>query len=315
MIKLLCVKIVALLAVVCSAVVMVESAVDTGLSADRYYRLDDRIEVLILGHSQTESALDDRRLSHAVNFSQSAEHYLYSYHKLVKLTEANSTIKTVLLSVSDNMFSDRANNRWLYEKNTVGYKYPKYSHLLDFQEKLLFVRNDVSSFKDVYFSALQKNIYMFFSGKYKLHEQYKWGGYVSSSRDCLQQDIFNSRENARPEPLWTRRAAVKSNVEYVRKIVSYCEGNGIKLILLRTPHHVCSRRPFEQELKGLLRKELSGVPFWDYSDYPLRDDCYQDLVHLNHTGAEFFSGVIEKRLRQMQEHAVPSVVRSSRQAG
>lgn len=290
-------KIALAMVMVISAVVVAEQGLDWWLRSDRFYRIDG-CTVLILGHSQTESAVDDSRIAHASNMSQSAEPYLYTYYKLVKLNEANKTITTVLLAISDNMFARRANSEWLFEKNSMGYKYPKYSHIVSFREKLLFLVRNPLNFKDIYVSTLQKKLFMALSGNDNIYETYEWGGYRYSTRDCLQQDIFNYRENALPDRDWTTRAKKNVSREYLQKIVDYCKDRNIRLILLRTPHHPSQVRLFEADLHQLLQKNLAGVTFWDYADYPFSDDCFQDTLHLNHKGAEVFSDLLEQRLKQ-----------------
>ena len=86
------------------------------------------------------------------------------------------------------------------------------------------------------------------------------------------------------------------NIYYLRGIVKYCQSNNIKLILFRSPIHKLYPKVDELELRKLLLSDFKNNQFWDYSDYPLKDEEYGDLDHINAKGAKIISKVVNIRL-------------------
>ena len=102
---------------------------------------------LILGHSQTECAFNDKYIQSTQNFSQGAEAYFYTYLKLKKLVNSNTQIKNVFLSFSNNQI-DKAMDIWIWSDEYMGNMYPKYSFLMSREEyRVLMDKNMLSLLK------------------------------------------------------------------------------------------------------------------------------------------------------------------------
>lgn len=69
---------------------------------NRFYKLNDSVTGIIIGHSHAEGAYIDSLLPNTVNMAQSGESYFYSYIKLRKLLEANNNIRRVMIEVTNN---------------------------------------------------------------------------------------------------------------------------------------------------------------------------------------------------------------------
>lgn len=81
------------------------------------------------------------------------------------------------------------------------------------------------------------------------------------------------------------------NKEYLEKIKTLCEEEGIKLILIKTPN--IEWGIYEHTLMTEYAKELA-LPFYDYNTFYKElgisvEDCFLDGAHLNYKGAEKLS--------------------------
>ena len=80
------------------------------------------------------------------------------------------------------------------------------------------------------------------------------------------------------------------NIEYLHKMVSYCEKKNVKLYLFRSPMHPIMFNIVNEKLFQNIRKEQFGLlPFLDFHDFPLTNDEFGDFDHLNYKGAKKFS--------------------------
>ena len=297
MLRTLLYKLIILLSTITLTILCFEFVLDRYLKNNYFYKISSNINTLILGNSRTESALNDNYINNTVNLSQSADSYFYTYYKCNKLIEANNNIQVLIVSLSDGIFSEEA-LKWNYDDLHLSSKYPKYSHLISTQDKLYLCFSNFECFVSNYLGVFQEKACLLYSPNSLVYKKLNWGGYLSLIRDNIPRLIFEMKESASPQkpPI---KASDDINVRYLLKIASYCKENNIQLILIRTPHYKYYKKPFEAELRKLLENELAGVTFWDYADYPLKDDEFGDFTHLNYKGAKVFSRVIGERLKIM----------------
>ncbi len=87
-------------------------------------------------------------------------------------------------------------------------------------------------------------------------------------------------------------------IEFLRKMVELSRSRGARVVFLNLPLYrdeVFFDVPY---FKNLLKTEFSDVEFWDYADFPIPDDCRQDINHLNRWGAEIFSRELAARMKR-----------------
>ena len=110
-----------------------------------------------------------------------------------------------------------------------------------------------------------------------------------------------------------------TNLIFIDKIVEICENKGIKLFLIRSPQH--AKYTFysnEKVLQKIMNTRYKKNYFLDFNNFPLANDEFADLEHLNYKGARKFSlffnsllklGLIESTTpEQMVEERIQSLI-------
>jgi hypothetical protein len=259
-----------------------------------FYKINKDANILILGHSHLEYDLNDSLINNSVNFSQGGDSYFYIYFKFKKIIESNTRINTLILAISNNMFSDDIDDIWIFEKNHLEYKYPKYSNLISYTDKWLLIKKEPISFSIASIYALKAKINLIISGNNNLIKKFEWGGYKYSSKNELES--FNQKNELNISYNKSHNLKATSNIYFLDKIVDFANKNKIKLILLRSPLHHFYNREYESILNQFISKNPEKFEYWDYADYFIKDQFYIDYSHLNYKGATIFSKIINTRI-------------------
>ncbi|WP_010254718.1 hypothetical protein [Treponema primitia] len=245
--------------------------------------------ILILGDSHTERAINDRILTKSVNLAESATAYLYSYVKLRKLIKNNPQIDTLLLSFHSSVFLNNQDYRRTILDNRIVRFVPKYITLFA-AEEFAFFRNR----KDFYWSILKlplKNVRTIAKFIIRRRVSYKdlyIGGFKNSnSNNIPNEDSAEDQENVKHKEINTELQIS----QYLMKIIDLCEENGITLVLINTPTYMPEKYGNPELARYYYHRYLEnrGVHYLDYSDFPLPDFGYSDIGHLNPKGAEIFT--------------------------
>ena len=94
------------------------------------------------------------------------------------------------------------------------------------------------------------------------------------------------------------------HVTYLKRILELAQLYQIKPILVSMPLYRAENFFDMDTFYRVLKEEFPDVEFWDYSNFPLGDDCRQDINHLNRWGAEIFSRELAERMKR--EGIVPA---------
>lgn len=259
-----------------------------------FYKINKDANILILGHSHLEYDLNDSLINNSVNFSQGGDSYFYLYFKFKKIIESNTRINTLILAISNNMFSDDIDDIWIYEKNHLEYKYPKYSNLISYTDKWLLIKKEPISFSIASIYALKAKINFIISANNNLINKFEWGGYKYSSKNELNSSIQKKELNITYNK--SQIPNLTTNIYFLDKIIDYANNNKIKLILLRSPLHHFYNREYESLLNQFISKNSKKFEYYDYADYFMKDEMYIDYSHLNYKGATIFSKIINTRI-------------------
>jgi len=248
--------------------------------------IDKSKDILILGDSNTECAINDSIVSKSANISQSADAYFYSFIKLRKFLKINPGIKTVVLGINEKSLYDHK----LFKSNEyIRSKYNSYFRLMNLNDfKVLLEAGGIKAFINLAEASFHN-----FSRALTIQESdYKdmnIGGYLYLKRDKLDETIkryekYNKQNNI-------NREYSKNQIEYLLKIVNLCKEYKVKLILLSTPTYMCCTNENDfYKLNRFLKKNIGDyIDYWDYFNYSLPDCCYGDIDHLNYKGAGIFS--------------------------
>jgi hypothetical protein len=257
------------------------------------FKLPDEKNILVLGDSYTECAVDDNILTRAANVSQSGTAYIYSYCKLKKFLEENPHIDTVLLSFHYDVLTEIIDNLWIFGKSVLSDRLSKYLLFLGNEEFAVYGNK-----KNLIASVLQMPVYSMGSIVKFLMQgslSYKDAGmgcYLNLDRNKLEKAIANDKTNERDRR--DRISSIQKN--YLLKIAELCKSKGIRLILISTPTYNAEQYGSTDKLWNYYNNYLSDVQFIDYSKFSLPDSCYADIGHLNRHGARIFSQYLEKEI-------------------
>lgn len=246
--------------------------------------------ILVLGDSSSECAVNDRVFDRAVNFSSPATSYYYSYLKLHKILEANEYIDTVLLSFAPHNIFD---NDWFTSPHHIEHSFCRYYPIMSRSDFRLLSeyqpKSIVYALKPIFLQFL-KNIFRSITGDNVL----QLGGFTPLELDRLMsalhalelgEKIINFRL---PEDFQTTSV----EITYINKIAQLCIKENVKLILVNFPKRselLNHRRYGMQEFQKIYNTKFSKLDYFDFSSFSMQDDMYTDLLHLHKSGAFYFS--------------------------
>jgi hypothetical protein len=253
------------------------------------FKLPSNKHILVIGDSHTELAIDDNIFSQAVNVSQGATIFLYSYCKIKRFLNENSHIDTVLLSFHYEPITHTVYNRWI---NMFTFdKLPHQLTLLN-KEDICILANKKTTFINAILHSPYRIIFKFLIKGSLSYEDLEIGAYQKNNSYNLSKDItYQNKQTKQPEEETSISLCQK---EYLLKITDLCKSRNVKLVLINTPVYKPDVYGNIDKLNNFYNTYLSGVKYMDYSAFPLPDSCYRDVGHLNYKGAEIFSKYLQK---------------------
>lgn len=250
------------------------------------FKIDSKYNQIILGHSHSECAFNDSIIPNIKNVSNSGESYFYTYPKLKKLVAQNKTIKTVFVEFSNNQISKELDS-WIWCEKCISYRFPLYYFLLEKKDIEVLVDHNFDGVRKSFSILMRKNLKKIISKDYnELNEYGQFLPLKIAKTDSLLQNI--SKNTIKVYDYHDGYSI--ENVEYLKKIVAFCKEKSITLYFIRSPQHP---KYIEKQNEVLFQKYLktnfNDIEFLDFNTFPLKNDEYGDLDHLNYKGAKKFS--------------------------
>jgi hypothetical protein len=278
----------AVIAVAVSAVYFIFSGASYAMPEDK--------NILVIGDSHTECAIDDSIFTRSVNISQGGTAYLYSYVKLRKILAENPHIDTVLVSFHGGSMQKSMDEWTIGDQHILNY-IPNYISLITTEELPVFMNNQT------FYSAVVKlptkcirTIVKFLVRHTLTYKDLYIGGYLKLDRGMLQRTIeLESSENT--ANLKNEYSAYQ--IDYLLKIVDLCAKRDVKLILFNSPIYNVQKYGNLQALDDFYNTYLTGTEYLDFSNFALPDYGYGDIGHLNFKGAEIFSKYLESKYEDL----------------
>jgi hypothetical protein len=265
------------------------------ISTKASFKLPKDKNILIIGDSYTEWAIDDSIFPRSINVSQGGTAYLYTYCKLKKFLSGNSHIDTVLLSFHYLPFTKEVEDKWMFQGEFIASKIPKYFNLMGKDEFLICFNNEtfIKSVLQIPIINVRAILKFLRAGSISYTDLYI-GGYHRDDRYKLQEDI-----NRHTKVLKSQQSEILSEHQrdYLLKIVELCKTKQVELILINTPTYNAQKYESTDKLNDFYDTYLKGTKYRDYSGYSLPDSCYYDIGHLNYKGAEIFSSHLRDSLQ------------------
>ena len=245
------------------------------------WKLNDNIHVLFLGASHINNAIDDSMMKTGTNWSRASERYMYTYIKLKHLIPENPQIDTVFLELAPTDLWEDADNKYYSMNEQSGYVNAYWPFFES--ENWGVVMKKPSQVLGLVVRSLME---------FKDFNQQKWwkslGGYNKTNETM-------NRDEVKKDLAVNTGCGNNINYKYLRKIISLCNDDGVKLIFLETPtFHPEYYYNIEYYYNSYLNN-FSDVELVDYSNWSMDDDERGDAHHLNHLGAQRFTREIMNR--------------------
>lgn len=239
---------------------------------------------IIVGHSHAELTFNDSIIKETHNFASSGEAYYYTFAKLSKILPESTNTKIVLIEFTNNQIN-ASQNDWIWEEPIVSKKYPELSTFLKLKDKLVILEGNPINFLNVNLLDIKKKISRISLGSYDLTPEF--GGYKRLNMSKVDS-ILDAMDSI-PNPTFKGEIS-ETNLIYLDKCIELCTEYDKKVIFVRSPLHPLYRGYFnESKFQELLNTRYSKIEFLDFSQFPLEQDDFTDLEHVNALGSDKFS--------------------------
>lgn len=248
------------------------------------YALDSQRNILVIGHSTGEFSINPKVANRMLNCCQAGESFLRSYGKLEYILRDNPQIDTVILMLSPTTLTPWADYDFHYrgfakQQNALFYplfRWPEIKTIIT--ERILSTQIPIKEMGN----ALMKGY-----GYVEL-----LGGFSPKTGTRLPEDINYYRTPSPEKQEYETEKNKYCNTlqnKYLNKIALLCAERKIKLFLLEPPIYK-ARQFFDLDSIRLMWKRSAGqIEILDYTELPLADSCFFDVMHLNAIGADQFS--------------------------
>lgn len=257
------------------------------------YEMEKKYEAIILGHSQTEHALDDQYLPGVKNLCNGGEAYLYTYQKLKLITAANPQIKTVYLSVAPNQLTAKL-DEWAIDTKNVNSYFSKYAFMMEVSDYQLVASHNFEALLNAEIVAIKNNAKAAVKRQNRVSNG-DLGGYMAaqvSKLDSLEQQHHLDKEDFQQ---FTKPSVI--NLAYLKKIVAYCHQHSIQLVFVKMPVYARYNSRINQSVyHSLLKENFPNQKLWDFQQVVLDKNDFRDYTHLNSSGAKKVSRIFAQRM-------------------
>lgn len=254
------------------------------------FKLASQPKYLLLGHSHPECAFNDSLIPQLKNMGRSGESYYYTYYKAKKLLEQNPSVETVLIECTNNQIN-REMDAWVWEDQYLSEQYTTYAAFIPLRDQYVLLQHNLKGYPNALSVSNRFKMTALLWKEYDFSHQI--GGYLYLVRDKTEallesMDTLYTKSKRSSAPL---KAISETNLLYLEKTIALAQQHHKKVILLRSPQHP-NYKGYHNEVvyQNMLHTRFGSLDYMDFSDFPLSNDQYGDLDHLNHKGAKVFSG-------------------------
>lgn len=249
------------------------------------FKLGPDVKYAVFGHSHPECALDDSIVKKLKNLSQSADPYFYIYYKIKKIAEQNPQVKTYFIEFSNNFLDSRVDT-WIWQKEFLCKSYPNLSPFIDFDDIFFILKKSPINFLRAFSISLRNNFEKIVNNDYSYINEI--GKYNYLKRDKTKEILKSIKNNTFPKINYEKKNYY--SIHYLKKIILFLKQNSKNVYLIRCPQHKMNPETAnEKDFLEILNIEFNNIDFLDFNNFPLTDEEYGDLGHLNYRGAAKFS--------------------------
>lgn len=253
------------------------------------FKVDDRIENIIIGDSHSTLAMNDSLIKNTKSFANYSESYIFNYYKLKIIHKLNPNVKNVLLSVGCHNFA-KYYDKFTLNSDLLG----RYFVLFPFKDQVWLLNhsnNKISLLKyAVYYGAMD----------YLVNDSMSYqGGYNNIVLEkVVDANSIEKRINRQYGDLDLNDFKSDMNIKYFHKIIEYCKKNNLNLILFKTPLYSGYNNKIPDVIKDEYAKITKGMTILQYDSLFESDKRYfmPDGDHLKIIGANKFSKLVDDYL-------------------
>ncbi len=264
-------------------------------NSEKVSEIQKTSNILLLGDSTMECAINDTIFEHSFNKAHSSDSYFYSYLKLKDFIKSDQNIDTVFISFSPHNVFD---NGWLQGEKNIYSRFRQYYFLMDWEDfSFLFSKNSAAVISSIPSIAREsiKN-----TGKRLRGQSISsiYGGFNKLDRNILEE-VKLKLKNGEKLPFFdipTNFSISENEITYLNKIIKLTKKNGIQLYLVNLPKRselLEYPKYGTEDFYQFYDLNYSNIDFLDFSRLEMLDDYYGDFVHLNSKGSTYFSTMLQ----------------------
>ncbi len=263
------------------------------------FTLNKSDTLLMIGHSHSACAVNDAMIDHLCNVSHHGEAYFWMYPKMKQIIKQNPQIKVVFIEFSNNQIEE-SKNYWIWGDDFISRRLWIYYPFLEYDDISILYANNKSGFIQSISKTFRRNLTRLALFDFKYSSII--GHYSKVKRKIPKEEIVKPEEQVE---LQKEYKISDTNITYLEKTIALCNENDIKVYLVRMPQHkYYTGRNNEEIFQKIVHEKFANTAFLDFNDYPLADNEFGDLEHLNYLGAEkfstYFNSFITNRLSSIQ---------------
>jgi hypothetical protein len=272
---------------------------------DEFYKQNKEIDLLFLGSSHAYRSFipeifNEELNVKSFNLGSSSQSIKTSYFVLKEAKENQPKLKKVILEIyypmikEENNFVNAQHNYPYMKSGRVKKEFLKEYEL---QDKLRIFFPLISSQNEILsiLKGLIKQETLEKSETKKIKEKYLSKGFVANYRQNIFDDsVFDLKFKKFKKP----------NLDYLNKIISFCNENKIELICVTAPFPKRSLEKLDyREINSFYTSYFKSKNI-KYIDYNYKNEIFIDekdfknIDHLNYYGAEKFSKLVIKDLKK-----------------
>ena len=211
-----------------ASVTIILLVLGTAFYTQKYFnfKIPDTKNILLVGNSRPEVAINDSVLTNVFNLAQSGSGYFYDYLKVREVTKHNPQIDTVVVGYSYGDLA-RGMDSWFTGKDKIKYKLRNYFFLMDSDDYLSLLQANPT---EVLINTPQTVIH-------NIKTKKKGYQYLGGFKPLKENRLTKAKELIDKQLPDTESGYSQYQAKYLSKIYNYCNSKGIVLVLLSTPIH------------------------------------------------------------------------------
>ncbi|MGI0107080.1 hypothetical protein [Salinimicrobium sp. WS361] len=252
-----------------------------------YWDIGSDKRILVVGHSHPETAINDSLIDGLVNLASSGEAYNYNFYKMRYVLENNPQIEIVLVEFTNNNI-EPGQDLWITGDEKMGYYLPQRIQFMSFKEVSFLYNENRETFKNSLLPIIRKRLTYLTRG-------FSYNGELGGYRHLNAKFPDSLLRQQRVRSSSTKVAEL--NISFLKSLIDFCEKRNIEVLLIRSPLHSSYSRNNEEILREILSSNFSNIEFLDFSNFPLKNEHFADMEHLNSGGANIFSNWLNDQIK------------------